>query len=209
MRTIKEYLPDSMHDLVYQDVLNQMEQLSKQGFKLPKDYDKSKHELSANELQLYAQQVQKDRKQKKTKVEYMLKASARTVDWLCRMAKIECLKTNALPKKIRESIANQEFDDCIDGVSDMLKGTIFDDPIFATVMKFMEKVGEANQDALDAELENLQDKQSQHEHKHQATLRDLNKLRQASQAKSSLKKEEMKRDDEAEEKKTPLVTVKE
>ena len=47
--TIRDYCPKNMNDIVYEDIISQMDQLHKNGFHLPEGYDNTKHNMSDNE----------------------------------------------------------------------------------------------------------------------------------------------------------------
>jgi hypothetical protein len=178
--TIREYCPDSMHNVVYEDIVAQMEQLDKKGYKLPKGYDKRKHDVNENEIRLYEQQVQRDKHRDQRKMSYLINFSAQGLTWFCESMNFDWIKTRNLPRLIRDGLEEGEFDDCLEGIGMYLRGTVFDNPIFSTVLKFVEKIGEAHNEGVEAETERLEKEEERREVRNQTALRSLNKFRATS-----------------------------
>lgn len=177
--TIREYMPEkNMHDVVYQDIISQMEHLEKHNYRLPKEYDKHKHDISDNEIRLYEQQMQRDKTRDFKKVSNMISFSATCLSQFCEFMQVDWIKTKHLPKVIREAIKEGEFEECMEGIGSYMRGSIFDHPIFSTVLKFVEKVGEAHNNEMEEEQEKLEEEEERRERRHADSLRQLNKLRQ-------------------------------
>lgn len=166
-----------LHDVVYQDIIAQMEHLEKHNYPLPKEYDKNKHDISDNEIRLYEQQLQRDKHRDSKKVSGMIAISATCLSQFCQLMQIDYLKTKNLPKLIREAIADGEFDDYMEGLGEYLRGSVVDHPIFSIALKFVEKVGEAHNMETEEEQERLEEEEAQREKRHAESLRSLNKLR--------------------------------
>ena len=175
--TIREHCPDTMHSMVYEDVIAQMEQLENQGFKLPENYDTRRNTIDTNEIRLYEQQVKRDKHRDLKKMAYMLNFAALGLNGFCQCMSFDWIKTKQLPKLIREGIQEGDFDDCLEGIGIYLRGTIFDNPVFSTVLKFVEKVGEAHQADLEAEQEHLEDEEDRRIYRNTNALRTMNKFR--------------------------------
>jgi hypothetical protein len=175
--TIREHCPDTMHSMVYEDVIAQMEQLEKQGFKLPENYDTRRNTIDTNEIRLYEQQVKRDKHRDLKKMAYMLNFAALGLNGFCQCMSFDWIKTKQLPKMIREGIQEGDFDDCLEGIGVYLRGTIFDNPVFSTVLKFVEKVGEAHQADLEAEQEHLEEEEDRRIYRNTTALRTMNKFR--------------------------------
>lgn len=167
-----------LHSVLYQDIIEQMENLEKRNYSLPKDYDKRKHDISDNEMRLFEQQVQRDRHRDTKKVSEMIGFSAITLSQLCQLFQVDWIKTKNLPKIIREAINEGEFEDCMEGIGQYMRGTVFDNPLFSTVLKFVEKVGEAHTLEVEEEQEQAEEDAHKRERNHADALRSLNKLRQ-------------------------------
>lgn len=168
----------NLHDAVYQDIISQMEHLEKNGYRLPKEYDKHKHDMSDNEIRLYEQQMQRDKTRDFKKVSNMMSFSATCLSQFCEFMQVDWIKTKHLPKVIREAIKEGEFEECMEGIGSYMRGSVFDHPIFSTVLKFVEKVGEAHNNEMEEEQEKLEEEEERRERRHADSLRQLNKLRQ-------------------------------
>lgn len=168
----------NLHDVVYQDIVSQMENLEKHNYRLPKEYDKHKHDISDNEIRLYEQQMQRDKNRDFKKVSNMIGFSATCLSQFCEFMQVDWIKTKHLPRVIREALKEGEFEECMEGIGSYMRGSIFDHPIFSTVLKFVEKVGEAHNTEMEEEQEKLQEEEERRERRHAESLRQLNKLRQ-------------------------------
>jgi hypothetical protein len=175
--TIRDYCPEAMHNMVYEDIISQMEQLNDKGYKLPKDYDKRKHDLSENEIRLYEQQVKRDKHRDQKKMSYMINFSALGLSWFCQCMNFDWIKTKHLPELIRDGLKDGEFDDCLEGVGMYLRGTVFDNPVFSTVLKFVEKIGESHHMEMDDEQEKLEKEEERRDYRNASALHSLNKFR--------------------------------
>ena len=178
LNTIRDYCPDNMHNAVYEDLMSQMELLDKKGYKLPKGYDKRKHDLSENEIRLYEQQLQRDKSRDQKKMSYMINFSALGLSWFCQCISVDWIKTRHLPEIIRTALEDGEFDDCLEGIGMYLRGTVFDNPVFSTILKFVEKIGEAHHMEMEEDQDKLEEAEERKEMRHAAALRSLNKFRQ-------------------------------
>lgn len=179
LSTIRDYMPEkNLHDVVYQDLISQMENMEKKGYRLPKDYDKHKHNISENEIKLYEQHMQRDKTREIKKVSNMISFSATCLSNFCEFMQVDWIKTKHLPKVIREAIKDGEFEDCMEGIGYYMRGSVFDHPIFSTVLKFVEKVGEAHNNEMEEEQERLEEEEEKRERRQAEHLQKLNKLRQ-------------------------------
>lgn len=177
MSIVKQHCPQEMYNVVLEDVFSQMEHLEKQGYNLPPNYDKQKNDLSTNEIRLYEQQVQRDKDRDKKKMSYMINFAAMGLNGFCQCMNFDWIKTKQLPRIIRKSIKDGDFDDCLDGVGSYLRGTIFDHPVFSTVLKFVEKVSEAHQLEVEEENIKLQEEQERRAERNNAAMNSLNSMR--------------------------------
>jgi hypothetical protein len=140
VRLIEEMCPASMTNAIEQNVLEQMDRLDKQGYRLPKNYDKTKHDLSANELQLFGQQSAKNKDKDRVKAESYISLSAKAVKWACKFFHIDIIDTATLPDDIRDSLDNGEFDDVLDDVGQYMRGSMLDHPIVVAGSRFLDKL---------------------------------------------------------------------
>jgi chemotaxis protein histidine kinase CheA len=163
------YCAPELRAIVLEDVIGQMEQLSKQGYALPKNYDPKKHDMDENQFQYDRQKANKQLKQDQRKVGHFIKLAATLIDWFCKMRKIEFLKTKKLPEFISQSIDDGDFDGVIGDFSPMLRGTIVDNPLFAGGMQFMTKLSESHQAEIDEEHEKLKKQTLEQEQRSQAS----------------------------------------
>lgn len=177
--TIGDYAPENMKSVIYEDILAHMEQLEKQGFHLPKGYDKRKHAMSENEIRLFEQQMQRDKSRDQKKVSYLINFAALGISWFCQAMNLDWLKTKHLPETIRTALEEGEFNDCLEGIGMYLRGTMFDNPIFGSVLKFVEKMGEAHHMEMEEEHDKIEEEEQKRELKNAAALRSLNQLRQS------------------------------
>jgi hypothetical protein len=175
MDTIREYCPADMEDVVFEDVIQQMEELESQGHALPKNYDKRQHGMGDNELRLYEQQMKRDKLKDNAKVTNVLNFGALGLSWFCQSMAVDWIKTRSLPAVMKEAVDNGEFDDSLDGMGVYLRGTVFESPVLSTVLKFLEKVGEAHQLDIDQET----DKQDEREERLAQSKSDALKSLQA------------------------------
>jgi hypothetical protein len=168
-----------MNNIVYDDVISQMEQLHKKGFRLPEGYDKNKHSISDNEIRLYEQQIKMGRHRDQRKVSYILNFSALGLNWFCQCMNFDWIKTSKLPSLVREALKDGEFEDSLEGIGTHLRGTIFDNPIFSLGLKFVEKVGEAHHLELEEEQEKLEKEAEEQDFRKKTKLAEMNKYRSA------------------------------
>lgn len=177
MDTIRDYVPESLGTVAYEDVINRMEHLHKKGFKLPADYEGRKHNIDENEIRLYEQQIERDKDRDKKKLSYMINFAAIGLNWFCQSMELDWIHTKYLPNTIKEAVKNGEFDDDLEGAGVYLRGTVMDNPLFSSVLKFVEKVGEANQKEIDEETERLEKEEEEREKRNAAALHKLNQFR--------------------------------
>jgi len=179
LNTIREYCPENMHNVVYEDLISQMELFEKKGFTLPKGYDKRKHEMGENEIKLYEQQLQRDKSRDQKKMTYMINFAALGLSWFCQFISVDWIKTKHLPSLIRSALDEGEFEDSIEGIGQYLRGSVFDNPMFSTILKFVEKIGESHHKEMEEELDKLEDQADDKEKRHNAALNKLNRFRQS------------------------------
>ena len=181
LNKIREYMPDkNLHDVIYQDLTAQMDLMDKKGFRLPKGYDKHKHDISDNEIRLYEQQLERDKGRDKSKVSYMINFSALGLNWFCQCIQVDWIKTKHFPEIIRTALEDGEFDDCLEGIGMYLRGSVFDNPIFSTVLKFVEKIGESHHQEMEEEQEKLEKEEERKSKRHADALQNMQKFRQGS-----------------------------
>jgi len=174
-------MPDkNLHDVIYQDLTAQMDLMDKKGFRLPKGYDKHKHDISDNEIRLYEQQLERDKGRDKSKVSYMINFSALGLNWFCQCIQVDWIKTKHFPEIIRTALEDGEFDDCLEGIGMYLRGSVFDNPIFSTVLKFVEKIGESHHQEMEEEQEKLEKEEERKSKRHADALQNMQKFRQGS-----------------------------
>jgi flagellar hook protein FlgE len=176
--TIKEYAPDHVKNLVYEDVIGQMEQLEKDGFALPKDYDKRKHDMDDNEITLFEQQLARDRKSGRVRATNLINFSASMVSGMCRMMQIDAIRTKKLKATVAEALREGEFDDSLDGMSTALRGTVAENPMVSTIIKLVEKVNEAHEAELEDERKQKEKEERERTQRNQNTIASLNRLRE-------------------------------
>lgn len=176
-RTLQEYLPESVQHVAYEDVISRMEQMDKQGYKLPKGYDARKHNLAENEIKLYEQQFMRNKSRDQKKMAHILNFSALGLSWFCKFINVDFIKTSKLPEIMRVSLEEGEWDECLDGIGTHLRGTVADNPIFSTALKFFEKIGEAHHMETEEEQDRLEEEEDRKAVKHAQHLRNLNMMR--------------------------------
>lgn len=177
MDTINEYCPQEMKHIVFQDVVAQIDQLEKQGYTLPPKFQKSDNDIKVNEMHLYHQQVQKERKYDKRKMTYLLNFAALGITWFCQSMDVDWIKTKQLPETVRQSLEEGEFDDSLDGIGTYMRGTVFDNPVFSTTLKFIEKIGHAHHKEIEKEQERLEKEVELRQAKRFAHLKKMDQLR--------------------------------
>lgn len=178
LNTIQEYLPENYHHAAYEELMGKMEMMEKKGFKLPKGYDKRKHDMPDNEIRLYEQQLMRDKNRDQKKMSYMINFSALGLSWFCQCISVDWIRTKHLPEIIRTALEDGEFDDCLEGIGMYLRGTVFDNPVFSTILKFVEKIGEAHHMEMEEEQEKLEEEEDRKEVRHAAALSQMNMFRQ-------------------------------
>lgn len=176
-RTLQEYLPESVQHVAYEDVISRMEQMDKQGYKLPKGYDARKHNLAENEIKLYEQQFMRNKSRDQKKMAHILNFSALGLSWFCKFINVDFIKTSKLPEIMRVSLEEGEWDECLDGIGSHLRGTVADNPVFSTALKFFEKIGEAHHIETEEEQDRLEEEEDRKAVKHAQHLRNLNMMR--------------------------------
>jgi hypothetical protein len=181
LKTIRDYCPDNMQNVVYEDLMSQMEQLEKKGFRLPKGYDARKHDISENEIRLYEQQLQRDKSKDQKKMAGLINFAAIGLSAFCRFISVDWIKTTHLPGIIRQALEDGEFEDSMEGIGMYLRGSVVDHPVFSTVLKFCEKIGQSHHQEMEEEQEKLEQEEERKEIRHTATLNTLNKFRQPQQ----------------------------
>jgi hypothetical protein len=129
--------------VIKQDIMQGMAHVNNNSYQ-PTAYDPLKHNPPRNEIELYKQHVTNDRIRDKQKMSHLLNAAAFGVDWFCQSWDITSVNTKHLPDIVRTSVKDGEFDESLEGVGDFLRGTIFQHPIFISLLHFASKVGEAH-----------------------------------------------------------------
>ena len=111
LNTLREYCPDNMKNIVYEDLIAQMELMEKKGYKLPKDYNKREHDISENEIKLYEQQLQRDKGRNQKKMSGIINFAAVSLSWFCRFISVDSIKTRHLPDLVKSSLQDGDFDE--------------------------------------------------------------------------------------------------
>jgi hypothetical protein len=174
LQLIEEMCPSSMSKVIQQNVLDEMEKLDKKGYRLPKGYDKSKHTMDANEMELFGQQVAKDKDRDRNKAVNFIGMAASGLKWFCSMMHIDVINTSRVPQIISEGIANNEFEDSLEGLGSYLRGTVFEHPLVSSAITFVKKVGDASNEEIEEENEKLAEEQLRREEKTKTPLSSLN-----------------------------------
>jgi hypothetical protein len=175
--TIKDYCPENLQNVIYADVIAQMDGLQDKGFKLPKDYDKQKHNLNENEIKLYEMQIQRDKKRDQKKMSYMLNFGAQGLAWFCTFLAVDWIKTKYLPEMIRLAVSNGDFDDGLEGIGNYMRGSVVDSPIFSTGLKFVEIMGQSHQRQIEEDIDKLEEFEEKKAERLTEGLRVINKFR--------------------------------
>jgi hypothetical protein len=178
LQYIEEFCPSSMSNAIHQNILDAMEKLDKKGFRLPKDYDKSKHDLNANEMQLFGQQVAKEKDRDRNKAINFIGLAANGLKWFCKVSHIDIINADTVPNVINQSIYDGEFEDSLEGLGNYLRDTVFENPIVSAAVTFIKKVGDASNDEIERENEKLEEEQLRREDRHKKTpLTHLNNFK--------------------------------
>lgn len=175
MDSIREHVPPNMHKMVFDDIVSKIKRYESKGYRLPKGYDASKHDLDDNEIVHYEQVVERDRDREKQKVEEMLNFTAWSINMFCKAMNVDMLKTSKLESLVSTSIKKGDFADCTEGVGEVIRGTVLDNPVLSTVLKFAKHISQAHTE----ELEELEDRKAKEEdeqekRKHTSSLGRLN-----------------------------------
>jgi hypothetical protein len=179
--TIQEYAPDHVKNVVFEDVVNQMNQMEQDGYTLPRTYEKSKHNMDENEYKLFEQQLNRDRKMSKSRAANMIKFSAGVISGLCGLFNIDAIRTKKLKATVTEAIEKGEFDDSLDGMGTVLRGTVAENAMFGTMVKMAEKINEAHDAEVKEEQEHTAKLEQLHAKRDKETIRALAEMRQAQQ----------------------------
>lgn len=177
--TIRNYIPKSMHGIVLQDIQHQINDLDERGY-APNDNSSKRNSsptLDEQQIYLYQQQVKRDRDEYKNKVSYLINFSALGLSWFCQSMDFDWIRMKYLPAMVRTSIQNGEFDGCLMGMSGYLRGTVFENPLFSTMLKFVEKVGQAHQKQSAEEDKKLAKRRQEKHQKSLETLANLQSFR--------------------------------
>jgi hypothetical protein len=176
MQMIEDLCPSSMSKVIQQNVLDEMDKLDKKGYRLPKGYDKSKHTLDANEMQLFGQQVAKEKDRDRNKAINFIGMAANGLKWFCQMMHIDVINTSRVPQIISQGIEDGEFEDSLEGLGTYLRGTVFENPLVSSAFTFVKKVGDASNEEIEEENEKLAEEQLRREEKTKTPLSTLNTL---------------------------------
>jgi hypothetical protein len=176
MQMIEDLCPSSMSKVIQQNILDEMDKLDKKGYRLPKGYDKSKHTLDANEMQLFGQQVAKEKDRDRNKAINFIGMAANGLKWFCQMMHIDVINTSRVPQIISQGIEDGEFEDSLEGLGTYLRGTVFENPLVSSAFTFVKKVGDASNEEIEEENEKLAEEQLRREEKTKTPLNTLNTL---------------------------------
>jgi len=179
--TIRNYIPKSMHGIVLQDIQHQINELDERGYVPNGNPPKpnSDQTLDEQQIYLYQQQVKRDREEYKNKVSYLINFTALGLSWFCQSMDFDWIRMKYLPAMVRTSIQNGEFDGCLMGMSGYLRGTVFENPLFSTMLKFVEKVGQAHQKQSSEENKKLAKRRKEKQQQSLETLANLQSFRQS------------------------------
>lgn len=149
MKTINEYCPKDVQNIVFQDIVSQIEEMNTRGYTAPAIDPNESTRLDAREFQLFQQQLQKEKAGDVKKMQYLINFAALGLSWFCQSLELDWIKTRRLPETIRTAVSDGEFDDSLEGIGMYLRGTVFENPVFATTLKFVEKVGQAHHEEIE------------------------------------------------------------
>jgi hypothetical protein len=170
MDKITEYCPETMADMINDDIMNSMERLQEKGYSLPAGYDKSKHDIRENEIHLYNQQQSQLNEVGRKKVAGLLNIAAEGGKWFCKMSNIEMFKADLLPEEIKRNIELGNFDEVLDGIAKSIKGTCFDDPVVAGLITFCVIGMDAHQKQIEKEEQRADEEEEKQEDLHHKNL---------------------------------------
>ena len=177
LKIVNEVCPSNMKHVIARAVEEKLRKLETRQ-RLPSNYDPTKHSFSENEMQLYDAQLERDKSKDKNRAETLISSAAATINMAFKFFKMDFIRTDNLPSIIRDSLKQGEFEDYVEDVGKYLRGTIFEDPIVGAGIKFLEKLGEANNESLEAENEQLEEELEQRQSKtNKKNLDDLNNLK--------------------------------
>ncbi len=174
LQMIEDMCPASMSKIMQQNILDEMEKLDKKGYRLPKGYDKSKHSMDANEMELFGQQVAKKKDLDRNKAINFIGMAASGLKWFCQMMHIDVINTSTVPKIISEGIEDGAFEDSLEGLGTYLRGTVFEHPLVSSAITFVKKVGDASNEEITEENEKLAEEQLRREERTKTPLSTLN-----------------------------------
>lgn len=177
---IKEYgHPEAVRRILNDDLIARMKYLNERGAPLPKNYVPEDHNMDENEFRLLQQQVQKTRNADKQKMSGFLKTAAISLRWFCSSMNIQFVKLKYLPDIIKESIEDGEFDDVAEGLSEAMRGTVLDHPLYNAGIKFLEKVSEAHDRAEEENEENWEKKENKRKNRREELLNEMRRAKAA------------------------------
>lgn len=140
-----------------QDVMDEIRRRENKGYRVPRDYDKNKHDLEASEMALYSQQAEREHERDENRAKGVIRGIATIVPTLFDIFHIKWLKTNKLQKFVEDGLEQGDFEGCLEKMGRSLKDTWLDNPKIAAAFVFGEKLAKANKSELDDENDSLQD----------------------------------------------------
>ena len=89
-----------------------------------------------------------------------------------------------------------EFDESLEGIGMYLRGTVFNHPVFSTVLKFVEKIGDAHQREMDEDEVDLEKEMDRKSAKRNVAVKSLNQFKASSAAFADLPVPKLKKTNE-------------
>jgi hypothetical protein len=176
MQMIEECCPSSMTQAIKQNIFDQMDRLDKKGFRIPKGYDRTKHDIDENERMLFDQQVEQEKDLEKNKVKNLIGFAASALKFVCKGFNIDIINTDEVPSVINEALENHEFDDSLDGIGTLIRGTVLENPVISACYTFAKKIEEAQDKAEEKKEQRFENHERFEKATKKSSLSSLNKI---------------------------------
>lgn len=129
------------------------------------------------ELQRLKQQHNKELEKGKRKMRNTVEIITAILTSVCKVMKLNFIKTESLASDIEKVVENGEFDEFSEAMTEQLKNTIFDSPFCGAAVLFLKTLHKSHNKQVDKEIQQLQYETDERDRRHEKTLTQMNNFR--------------------------------
>lgn len=194
--------PDYLKDAIERDVMARMKAMEKRGYRLPREYDSTKHDLDAAQMALMQQQLEREQERDETRGRNVINMVGFGLPALFNMLKLNWVKTGKVQEFVQKGLEKGDFDSCLEQLGSSLRDTILDNPKAAAAFILLDKIAQSNREEVEQENDQLFEAKT-----NKSSLSSLNKQNQESfvhgMSRRPLPRREPKIEEESEEEEEP------